>query len=178
MVVPNPSLMSVLGLNAMVSWSKLILGTMVVMLYMTNAFVAPDSLARNSHLFFRSPNKGKHQVCTISSDNTPTCACKSGYIQHDHYGCVDENPPLLQIRPYPGHASNDNSITRLTQGDRYEEHGVDIIDDNAEDYLRSLKIDYSRPVPQGCLLEMGQFDVNYTGKYFQIIWCHWRLICG
>ena len=39
---------------------------------------------------------------------------------------------------------------------------MDIIDDNAEEYLRSLKIEYSRPLPQGCLLEMGQFTVDYT----------------
>jgi hypothetical protein len=105
---------------------------------------------------------GKHEACIISQDNTPTCACKQGYV-HDHqYGCVDEHPPLLQIRPYPDHSYADNSITRLIQGDKYEEHGVDIIDDNAEEYLRSLKIEYSRPLPQGCLLEMGQFQVNYT----------------
>lgn len=106
---------------------------------------------------------GKHEACTVGSDNTPTCACKPGYIQHPDYGCVDEHPPLLHIRPYPGATSKeDASTTRLVQGDKYEEHGVDIIDDNAEEYLRSLKIEYSRPLPQGCLLEMGQFKVNYT----------------
>ena len=37
-----------------------------------------------------------------------------------------------------------------------------MIDDNAEEYLRSLKIAYSAPLPQGCLLEMGKFSVSYT----------------
>jgi hypothetical protein len=39
---------------------------------------------------------------------------------------------------------------------------VDIIDENAEDYLRSLKISYSRPLPTGCLTQVGEFHVNYT----------------
>ncbi|KAL7518361.1 hypothetical protein ACHAWX_003198 [Stephanocyclus meneghinianus] len=106
---------------------------------------------------------GKHEACSISTDNTPICACKQGYVRDPRYGCVDEHPPVLHIRPYPGHTDNkDATVTRLSQGDRYEEHGVDIIDDNAEEYLRSLRITYSQPLPQGCLSEMGQFDVNYT----------------
>lgn len=39
---------------------------------------------------------------------------------------------------------------------------MDVVDDNAEEYLRSLKMTYSKPLPQGCLLEMGEFYVNYT----------------
>eukprot|EP00804_Cyclotella_cryptica_P014414 CCRYP_004765-RB/>CCRYP_004765-RB protein AED:0.06 eAED:0.06 QI:568/1/1/1/0.66/0.5/4/954/956 len=106
---------------------------------------------------------GKHEACVISTDKTPTCACKQGYVRDSRYGCIDEHPPVLHIRPYPGHTDDrDASVTRLSQGDRYEEHGVDIIDDNAEEYFRSLRISYSKPLPQGCLLEIGQFDVNYT----------------
>ena len=106
---------------------------------------------------------GKHETCTISKKNQPTCGCKQGYVADDEYGCVDENPPVLHIRPYPGRTDEkDPSITRLTQGDKYEEHGVDIIDENAEEYLRTLQISYNRPLPQGCLLEMGRFEVNYT----------------
>jgi len=120
-----------------------------------------------THLCFYIPSSflcaGKHEVCSISTDNTPICACKQGYVRDPRYGCVDEHPPVLHIRPYPGHTDNkDATVTRLSQGDRYEEHGVNIVDDNAEEYLRSLRITYSQPLPQGCLLEMGQFDVNYT----------------
>lgn len=50
----------------------------------------------------------------------------------------------------------------MKQGDSYKEYAVDVMDDNAEDYLRSLKIAYSRPLPPGCLVEMGSFEVNYT----------------
>jgi hypothetical protein len=39
---------------------------------------------------------------------------------------------------------------------------VDIMDENAEDYLRSLKISYSQPLPAGCLTQVGEFHVNYT----------------
>ncbi len=69
-----------------------------------------------------------------------------------------ESPPLLQLR----HDEHGDGITRLRQGDSYKEYAVDVIDDNAEDYLRSLKIAYSRPLPPGCLAEMGSFQVNYT----------------
>ena len=101
-------------------------------------------------------------MCTVTSSNTPTCACKPGFFRDERFGCVDENPPVLHIRPAPSHTDPKTGITRLVQGEKYEEHGVDVIDDNAEEYLRSLKIAYSRPLPQGCLLEMGEFHVNYT----------------
>jgi hypothetical protein len=76
----------------------------------------------------------------------------------DGYGCVDETPPLLRLRD---DAKNDQTL-RLKQGDFYKEHAVDIIDENAEEYARSLKITYSKPLPPGCLAEMGEFHVNYT----------------
>lgn len=105
------------------------------------------------------------EMCVADSYNRPTCTCKPGHVRDEIYGCVDEHPPGLTLR----YSSNPNSkfdtergIEYLTQGDRYEEFGVDVIDDNAEEYLRSLKITYSRPLPQGCLLDMGEFHVNYT----------------
>eukprot|EP00574_Skeletonema_japonicum_P002779 CAMPEP_0201713990 /NCGR_PEP_ID=MMETSP0593-20130828/634_1 /ASSEMBLY_ACC=CAM_ASM_000672 /TAXON_ID=267983 /ORGANISM="Skeletonema japonicum, Strain CCMP2506" /LENGTH=983 /DNA_ID=CAMNT_0048203211 /DNA_START=52 /DNA_END=3003 /DNA_ORIENTATION=- len=105
------------------------------------------------------------EMCVADSYNRPSCQCKPGHVRDDVYGCVDEHPPKLTLR----YSSNPNSkfdvdrgIEYLTQGDRYEEYGVDVIDDNAEEYLRSLKITYSRPLPQGCLLDMGEFYVNYT----------------
>lgn len=102
---------------------------------------------------------GKHEICTVTSANTPVCACKPGYVNHkDGYGCVDETPPILQLR----HDPESNGITRLRQGDVYKEYAVDIIDENAEEYLRSLKITYSRPLPPGCLVKIGRFHVNYT----------------
>uniref|UniRef100_A0A7S1ZAU1 EGF-like domain-containing protein n=2 Tax=Ditylum brightwellii TaxID=49249 RepID=A0A7S1ZAU1_9STRA len=101
---------------------------------------------------------GKHEVCTVTSANTPECGCKPGFVKISGYGCVDETPPVLKLR----HDPDGNGVNRLKQGDRYEEHAVDIIDDNAEDYLRSLKITYSHPLPPGCLSKMGEFHVNYT----------------
>ena len=101
---------------------------------------------------------GKNQVCTVTPQNTPTCACKPGYVHVATFGCVDEQPPLIKLRHDPNH----DGITRLKQGDSYKEYAVDVMDDNAEDYLRSLKIAYSRPLPPGCLVEMGSFEVNYT----------------
>ncbi|KAL7539216.1 hypothetical protein ACHAXR_009110 [Thalassiosira sp. AJA248-18] len=107
---------------------------------------------------------GKHEMCTVKSDNTPHCTCQPGYTHDPDYGCVDESPPILTLRHPDDSSSFDpkTGIVHLSQGDKYEEYGVDVIDDNAEEYLRSLKITYSRPLPQGCLLEMGQFTVSYT----------------
>jgi hypothetical protein len=103
-------------------------------------------------------------MCAVDpKSSAPHCTCRDGYVRDPDYGCVDENPPLLRLRPDPVHGTDpDTGVTHLSQGDRYEEHGIDVIDDNAEEYLRSLKIAYSRPLPQGCLLEMGEFTVDYT----------------
>jgi len=57
---------------------------------------------------------------------------------------------------------NGDQILRLKQGDVYKESAVDILDENAEEYLRSLKIAYSQPLPHGCLTKIGEFHVNYT----------------
>jgi hypothetical protein len=93
----------------------------------------------------------------VTSGNTPICACKSGYVDnHDGYGCVDESPPVLKLRP------DGKELMTLRQGDFYKEYAVDVIDDNAEEYLRSLRITYSQPLPPGCLTQMGNFHVNYT----------------
>lgn len=86
------------------------------------------------------------------------CACKPGYVYHDKFGCVDVNPPTLKLRNDP----LGDRVLRIKQGDEYREHMVDIVDENAEDYLRSLKITYSRPLPPGCLTSVGEFHVNYT----------------
>ena len=85
------------------------------------------------------------------------CACKPGYVDNqDGYGCVDESPPVLKLRP------DGKETMMLKQGDFYKEHAVDVIDENAEEYLRSLRITYSQPLPPGCLVRMGKFHVNYT----------------
>eukprot|EP00980_Cylindrotheca_fusiformis_P004632 scaffold991_cov128-Cylindrotheca_fusiformis.AAC.4 len=104
------------------------------------------------------PCKGNHEICTVTKSNEPVCACKPGYVHHETYGCVDESPPILKLRNDP----NRDQTLRLQQGDVYQEHMVDIIDENAEDYLRSLKISYSQPLPTGCLTQVGEFHVNYT----------------
>lgn len=101
---------------------------------------------------------GKHQICTVVAGNQPTCACKPGYVLHEKYGCVDESPPVLRLKNDP----NGDQILRLKQGDVYKEHAVEIQDENAEEYLRSLKIAYSQPLPSGCLTKIGEFHVNYT----------------
>jgi hypothetical protein len=103
-------------------------------------------------------SQGKNEICTVTANNEPICACKPGYVKVENFGCVDEKPPVLKLR----HDPRGDGITRLKQGDSYKEYAVDVIDDNAEDYLRSLKIAYSRPLPPGCLVEMGSFQVNYT----------------
>ena len=103
---------------------------------------------------------GKHEECRVNSAKQPECACEAGFHHDEAYGCVDETPPILKVRQGSDRESSD--VTYLTQGNRYEELGVDIVDDNAEEYHRSLKISYSRPLPQGCLLEMAEFYVDYT----------------
>lgn len=92
------------------------------------------------------------------ADKQPRCACKKGYVPHETYGCVDESPPHLTLKHDP---SRDGTL-RLKQGDFYKEYAVEIKDENAEEYLRSLKIAYSWPLPNGCLSKMGEFNVNYT----------------
>jgi hypothetical protein len=104
------------------------------------------------------PCKEKHEICVVTTGNKPMCGCKPGYVKHEKYGCVDESPPLLRLKNDP----NGDQILRLSQGDVYKEDAVDIQDENAEEYLRSLKIAYSRPLPQGCLTKIGEFHVNYT----------------
>jgi len=76
---------------------------------------------------------------------------------HDEYECVDESPPVLSLKN-----DNGNHSLRLKQGDVYQEYAVEIQDENAEEYMRSLKIAYSQPLPQGCFVHMGEFHVNYT----------------
>jgi hypothetical protein len=104
------------------------------------------------------PCKEKHEVCTVMAGNVPTCACKPGYVRHEKYGCVDERPPLLRLKNDP---LGDHTL-RLKQGDVYKEYAVEILDENAEEYLRSLKIAYSQALPHGCLTRVGEFHVNYT----------------
>ena len=103
--------------------------------------------------------EGKNEVCTVNSNtNEPSCQCKPGFEKVPKFGCVDETPPILKLR----HDPRGDKITLLKQGDTYKEHALDVIDENAEDYLRSLKIAYSRPLPPSCLAEIGSFQVNYT----------------
>ena len=94
----------------------------------------------------------------VSNTNVPRCGCEPGYVMHEKYGCVDENPPLMKLR----HDPDGDQTLRLKQGDVYKEYAVDIEDENAEEYMRSLKIAYSRPLPYGCLVNIGEFHVNYT----------------
>ena len=101
---------------------------------------------------------GKNEICTVGDDRIPFCACKHGHVKVGKFGCVDEQPPILKLRNDP----NGDKINRLRQGDTYKEYAVDVIDENAEDYLRSLKIAYSRPLPPACLENIGSFHVNYT----------------
>jgi len=71
---------------------------------------------------------------------------------------VDETPPVLQLKCDP----TNNGIMVLKQGDVYRECMIDIADSNAEEYMRNLKIRYSKPLPQSCLETVGEFYVNYT----------------
>lgn len=94
----------------------------------------------------------------MTSGNQPKCACKPGFVETENYGCVDSNPPKLKLLNDP----NGDGVMRLKQGDEYKESLVEIIDDNAEDYERSLKVAYSEPLPPGCLTSIGEFTVTYT----------------
>lgn len=94
----------------------------------------------------------------MGAGNSPRCGCKPGYVMHETYGCVDESPPFMKLK----HDPYGDQTLRLKQGDVYKEHFVDIQDENAEEYLRSLKIAYSIPMPYGCLTDIGEFHVNYT----------------
>ena len=100
--------------------------------------------------------KGKNEMC-VSHKGQPKCDCKPGYVNVEGFGCVDEEPPVLKLR----HDDDMDGITRFKQGDTYKEYAVDVIDDNAEDYFRSLKINYSKPPPK-CFTHIGSFQVNYT----------------
>jgi len=97
-------------------------------------------------------------VCIVGEGNVPKCACKPGFVYHDTYGCVDTSPPELRLK----HDLNGDGTLRLRQGDVYKEYAVEVQDENAEEYLRSLKIAYSQPLPHGCLTKIGEFHVNYT----------------
>lgn len=101
---------------------------------------------------------GKHEICVVGAGNAPRCACKKGYMKHDTFGCVDEKPPVLKLK----HDPNGDQTLRLKQGDSYHEYAVEVQDANAEEYMRTLQIAYSRPLPDGCLTEIGEFHVNYT----------------
>jgi hypothetical protein len=101
---------------------------------------------------------GKHETCVVTAGNVPKCGCKTGYVKHEMYGCVDESPPILRLKNDP---LGDQTL-RLKQGDWYKEYAVEVQDENAEEYLRSLKIAYSQPLPNGCLTSIGEFHVNYT----------------
>lgn len=94
----------------------------------------------------------------MDSRNEPKCICKPGFVRDEEYGCVDETPPVMRLR----HDIDGNHTLRLKQGDMYKEYAVDIMDENAEEYLRSLRISYSKPLPPGCLTKIGEFHVNYT----------------
>ena len=100
----------------------------------------------------------KHEICIVTAGNIPKCGCKPGYMMHEKYGCVDESPPVLRLKHDP---QGDHTL-RLKQGDVYKEYAVEIQDENAEEYLRSLKIAYSEPLPNGCFTKIGEFHVNYT----------------
>ena len=77
------------------------------------------------------------------------------------YGCVDETQSILKLRHNPdGHCVN-----QLKQGDVYKDYDVDIMDSNAKDYLRSLKITYIRQLLLwGCLaraiLDIGSCELH------------------
>ena len=108
---------------------------------------------------FYECSKNKHQICVADKNNTPKCVCKEGFKDKgDEYGCVDMNPPLLKLRcDHDG-----DGITKLKQGDTYVECAIDVVDENAEDLMRSLKITYSEPLLHGCLTKTGDFEVKYS----------------
>jgi hypothetical protein len=95
---------------------------------------------------------GLHASCQLKP-NGHQCVCDPGFTWHSEHGCVDETPPKLRLRC-------DNPMV-LTQCSVYHECGVEIVDENAEEYTRRLQIEYSRPVG-GCLRTLEPIIVNYT----------------
>lgn len=106
------------------------------------------------------PCSHKNEICMADpKTNEPKCECKDGYVSDEKFGCVDLTPPRLKLRC----DDNNDGLMVLKRGDLYTECAVDILDENAEEYARNLKIAYSRPMSPGkCLAEMGTFTVNYT----------------
>ncbi len=105
----------------------------------------------------------KNEICALNENtNEPHCICKKGYVYVKNFGCVDESPPILKLRNDNELSSSKKGKTFLKQGDTYKEYAVDVLDVNAEDYKRSLKITYSRPLPDGCEIHIGSFMVDYT----------------
>lgn len=94
---------------------------------------------------------GCHSVCVNGAEG-PACACEEGFSMTEA-GCVDDTLPVLVLR-------GDNPM-ELRQCSAYVEPGLDIVDTNAEDYQRTLSIEYSEPLG-GCLPRTGDFTVKYT----------------
>jgi len=102
------------------------------------------------------------ETATSTTPTTPTlrpqCTCIEGYVSTETHGCVDPSPPKLALLC---NEHGDNT-TRLRQGQTYTECLIAIQDDNAEDIMRSLKIEYSHPILHTCLLDVGEYEVRYT----------------
>ncbi|CAM9381123.1 unnamed protein product [Chrysoparadoxa australica] len=93
-----------------------------------------------------------HSVCT-NERKKGRCTCAEGYVHTKRFGCVDATVPVIKlVGP---------KELRLKQTDAYEEEGVIIEDENAEDYTRALQIQYSRPLG-ACLGTPGKYTVEYT----------------
>jgi hypothetical protein len=118
------------------------------------------------------PNK--HEECVISSKNQPICKCKKGFSKHPTTGkCISSQPPTLRLKccnseDLKKKRECTDATTVYTQGDYYQECGVDIITSNNqtdgdEEEYRSLRIDYSNLYKDGsqCFTQVGTFYVTY-----------------
>lgn len=102
------------------------------------------------------PCERRRETCVPDRRGRASCVCRPGFVHHPDYGCVDSTPPRLELRG----VDRDH---RMLLGDVYKEHGVDIVDDNAEDYARSLRIRYHEAISPGkCLARPGTFPVEYA----------------
>mmetsp|Transcript_18401 Transcript_18401/g.23940 ORF Transcript_18401/g.23940 Transcript_18401/m.23940 type:complete len:782 (+) Transcript_18401:3-2348(+) len=107
---------------------------------------------------------GEHARCVPISESTAKCECLAGFHAQEQEAqkleCIDDTLPSLSLR---GPAS-----VYLTQcGAAYDELGVDVVDENAAAFERTLRIAYSDASLFPHRNRGGQNQVPYfkTGSY-------------
>lgn len=95
---------------------------------------------------------GAHEQCQNTATG-PVCKCIDGFDRDDEFGCVDVTIPTLKL--------NGPRDVFIEQCHAYEELGVQVVDDNAEEYGRVLTIGYEPPMDE-CLSQLSTYKVRYA----------------